>query len=275
MQYEHGNSGRVPLRDFYGAALNGSWQFSESKGYLRDIGALDEADPERPSVIIPNYVLSPSNCVAGTQFYSVCCINECGPILGHIEHQVAAPESSPSELVALVEQMSSSTVVAPRKLPAVMVRQLEAIAAEHGGRVPLHGRLFAQWLHHAFPRECPLPHLAWAVAPLEAKQRASVSGPPLLASAEEMREVASQAPWGPDKAEGEEAGLACSWHPEEELFIPLPARPAEQRRGGSALRGAALLGGVCSMALGLLRTAMGVARSAGGSTAKGMVVLPM
>merc|ERR1719281_2166442 len=26
--------------------------------------------------------------------------------------------------------------------------------------VQLHGRLFAQWLHYAFPHECPYPHLS-------------------------------------------------------------------------------------------------------------------
>merc|ERR1719189_3474211 len=26
------------------------------------------------------------------------------------------------------------------------------------GKVPLHSRLFAQWMHHAYPQECPFPH---------------------------------------------------------------------------------------------------------------------
>ena len=34
-----------------------------------------------------------------------------------------------------------------------MVSQLQSIAKEHGGQVPIHGRLFAQWLHYVFPRE--------------------------------------------------------------------------------------------------------------------------
>merc|ERR1719210_2975794 len=32
---EHGSSGRVRLETFYGSALDGSWQFSESKAYLQ------------------------------------------------------------------------------------------------------------------------------------------------------------------------------------------------------------------------------------------------
>ena len=37
-----------------------------------------------------------------------------------------------------------------------MVSQLQSIAKEHGGQVPIHGRLFAQWLHYVFPRESRL-----------------------------------------------------------------------------------------------------------------------
>merc|ERR550514_1170682 len=48
--------------------------------------------------------------------------------------------------------------------------QLDHIADAHKGKVPLHGRLFGQWMHRAFPRECPFPHRAGstqAKAPLE------------------------------------------------------------------------------------------------------------
>lgn len=39
------------------------------------------------------------------------------------------------------------------------------MTAHHGGKVPLHGRLLAQWLHYVFPQECPYPHLAGSVNP--------------------------------------------------------------------------------------------------------------
>merc|ERR1712039_599952 len=51
-------------------------------------------------------------------------------------------------------------VEAPRTLPAGLVSKLHGIAAKHKGVVPIHGRLFAQWLHFAFPLECPYPHAA-------------------------------------------------------------------------------------------------------------------
>ena len=69
-------TGRVRLADFYsGAVRDGHWQFTESVAYLRELGALDESDPENPRVIIANYINSPSNCVASSSYYSVCCIN--------------------------------------------------------------------------------------------------------------------------------------------------------------------------------------------------------
>merc|ERR1719401_1312189 len=97
MKMEKPGTGRVPLEKFYADALSDSnWQFLESVPYLRQLGALDESDPKRMSVIIPNYVNAPSNCVASSTFYSVCCINECEAILGIIEERIAAPEASPS-----------------------------------------------------------------------------------------------------------------------------------------------------------------------------------
>ena len=56
MKFEHQGTGRVLLRDFYGAAAGGAWQFSENVEYLRQIGALDESDPARLKVIIANYI---------------------------------------------------------------------------------------------------------------------------------------------------------------------------------------------------------------------------
>jgi hypothetical protein len=46
--------------------------------------------------------------------------------------------------------------------------KLQAIADRHSGLVPLHGRLFAQWMHYAFPSECPYPHIAESQAALTA-----------------------------------------------------------------------------------------------------------
>merc|ERR1719210_43724 len=56
--------------------------------------------------------------------------------------------------------MHSDTVHAPRNLSSALLARLDEIAEHHAGQVALHGRLFAQWMHHAYPRECPFPHIA-------------------------------------------------------------------------------------------------------------------
>ena len=164
VKIEDSDTGRVLLSDFYKPAIGGQWQFQESVAYLRQLGALDESNPSRPSVIIANYLHSPTNCIASSSFYSVCCMDECEGLLGHLEQKIAAPEASSTRIADLVSKLSSSSVIAPRKLTQGLLDRLGEIAAGHGGNVPLHGRLFAQWMHHAFPRECPYPHLSGCVA---------------------------------------------------------------------------------------------------------------
>merc|ERR1719488_46115 len=96
-----GGAGRVRISDFYKKALNeGHWQFTESVDYLRQLGALDESDASNPRVIIPNYISGPSNCIASSAYYSVCCMDECESILGRLEHLVAAPEASPAAITS-------------------------------------------------------------------------------------------------------------------------------------------------------------------------------
>merc|ERR1719235_410253 len=112
-----GGAGRVRLSDFYGAALNDNkWQFSESIDYLRQLGALDESDVANPRVIIPNYISGPSNCVASSAYYSVCCLDECEGILGRVEQLIAAPEASASTILSVVPMISSATMPSNRTL---------------------------------------------------------------------------------------------------------------------------------------------------------------
>merc|ERR1719145_30937 len=158
---ERGNTGRVPLSRFYGNSVEQQgWLFTESIQYLKTLGLLDDADPESMSVIIPNYLNGANNCVAGSKFYDVCCIDECDALVSHLEHQLVASEASPERILALVAALPSDTVSTPRTLPDSVSQRLREIANHHGGLVPLHGRLFAQWMHHAYPRECTYPHMS-------------------------------------------------------------------------------------------------------------------
>jgi len=157
------HTGRVPLSRFYSRRLSKEWRFGESESYLRELGALDETSYwHGKEVIIPNYIAAASNCIVTTPHYLVCCVDQCENILSDVESGIGAAVATPDELLALVGNMSTmrdiwQDEVSPR-LQGSLSKQLGEIAAHHGGMVPVHGRLFAQWLHYAFPRECPFPH---------------------------------------------------------------------------------------------------------------------
>merc|ERR1719203_1301991 len=184
---EHQGTGRVLLSTFYSSALSGTWEFSESLEYLRNQGALDETNPSRPSVVIPNYLNSRANCIAGSNFYSICCISECEGLMEQLEQRIAAPSAAPERIVSVASTLHSDTVDAPRNLSAALLARLDEVAQFHGGLVPLHGRLFSQWMHHAYPRECIFPHVSGTTSPLTQEEFAEQMGEELLdASEEEM-----------------------------------------------------------------------------------------
>merc|ERR1719240_1916219 len=159
MTREDPGTGRVPLESFYGdMTSNGMWQFSESPEYLQQLGALDnESIPGKPHVVIPNYITGLSNCVATSKFHWLCCRSECEPLMRRLEEEVQATDASVEQIVGVVNSFHGGPL--NRTLRDSLMWRLGMIAHNHGGRVPLHGRLFAQWLHHAFPHECPFPHI--------------------------------------------------------------------------------------------------------------------
>jgi len=164
MDIDPEGKGRVPLGTFYAQPEEATYQFSESVDYLRQTGAIDETGRGGPQVLIANYLAGPSNCLASSSYYSVCCISECEGLMNELESKIQAPTASAERLAGLVSNMGSSSVDAPRVLDRQLSEKLSAIAEHHNGEVPLHGRLFAQWLHFAFPNECPLPHVAESAA---------------------------------------------------------------------------------------------------------------
>eukprot|EP00441_Pelagodinium_beii_P017986 CAMPEP_0197655300 /NCGR_PEP_ID=MMETSP1338-20131121/39375_1 /TAXON_ID=43686 ORGANISM="Pelagodinium beii, Strain RCC1491" /NCGR_SAMPLE_ID=MMETSP1338 /ASSEMBLY_ACC=CAM_ASM_000754 /LENGTH=567 /DNA_ID=CAMNT_0043230927 /DNA_START=119 /DNA_END=1822 /DNA_ORIENTATION=+ len=223
VQLESHGTGRVLLKDFYGAGLNGNWQFSESVDYLRELGAIDES-MDQPSVLISNYVNARSNCLASSSIYSVCCINECEALLGHLETKIAEPEATVERIVELVSNLPSATVVAPRSLSEDLKQLLDDIASHHHGTVPLHGRLFAQWLHHAYPRECPYPHVSGTTNPMTPSEWSETRS--TSATKAEMQEVVKRyVDYGPPTP----AELTIPWSHHEELIAKTPkagkARP--------------------------------------------------
>jgi len=240
--------GRVKLADFYRAALqDNSFEFQESSDYLRQLGALDETNPSAPSVIIPNYITSQTNCIASSSLYSVCCLDECETLLGHVEKELAKPEAMPTEILNIIGDLPSSTQEAPRTISPLLVTRLNDIAAVGEGKINLHGRLFAQWMHHAYPRECPYPHVSGATNPRSPDEWMEEEGAEPVASEHEMRQHVVV------NVDGAEGGNSAddvleldSWNFEEELLMPAKK---VHRSGWSFFRTVAFLAALACFAL--------------------------
>lgn len=243
-------TGRVRLSDFYGTGLDVDWRFGESESYLRDLGVLDESSPWRgKQVIISNYLQAASNCIVSTTNYLVCCINECEHLLGDIEISIGQPTASPEELISVLSNMSSPSDPndAPPKLAGALTEQLSKIAETSGGVVPLHGRLFAQFMHYAFPRECPFPHKAGSFSSHTLTPQAYGDGK-YLASKDDMRSHASERDASDEMLDGQED--LNMWSEEEELFADYGTGS-----GGSATKiflGLGAIAGLVALATGVI-----------------------
>eukprot|EP00746_Dinoflagellata_sp_MGD_P005525 gnl/MRDRNA2_/MRDRNA2_110699_c0_seq1.p1 gnl/MRDRNA2_/MRDRNA2_110699_c0~~gnl/MRDRNA2_/MRDRNA2_110699_c0_seq1.p1 ORF type:complete len:571 (+),score=82.12 gnl/MRDRNA2_/MRDRNA2_110699_c0_seq1:94-1806(+) len=153
-------SGSLTARSFY-HSLGGDWHFTETPEYLRSMGVIDDSQPHLgPQVMVANYIAAPNNCVITASQYSVCCIPECEGILKYFESQIQGPVASPAQILAAATTVPVPTIHSGVSLdPGSPVSEaLEQVAGIHGGVVPLHGRLFSQWLHYVFPSECKYPH---------------------------------------------------------------------------------------------------------------------
>jgi len=221
-----GSSGCVNLPDFYAKGLKAdtNWLFVETPEFLRHIGVLDESDPKNPHLLSANYITSPTNCLQPTGYYLVCCHNECDDILGQLEKQLGMPAATPTEIVKAL-QGSQASLRSGRLAPSLR-RRLQEVADYHDGRVPIHGRLFAQWLHHVYPHECPYPHMSGSKHPQWVQDFEEETGKFVQMTEEEMasfvanasKTVAPKA----NKTLSADAGSCAPWRQEEELFASIP-----------------------------------------------------
>jgi len=256
-------TGRVRLSDFYGTGLDKDWRFGESETYLRELGVLDETSPWKgKQVIIPNYLQAASNCIVAAPHYLVCCKNECEEMLGDIETSLRRPTASVEELLSVVQNISSpsSPTDDPPVLTGPLTDQLQKVAELHGGRVPLHGRLFSQWMHYTFPRECPFPHKTGAFAQHTLTPGAFGGG--YIAPKEEMERHASATL--DTTQENNEADWMAGWDDEEEL-VGLhhdEMKAPWERQGG-------LFCGLLIVVAAVAMVAMGVVGSNKGSSKAG------
>ena len=176
--------------------------------------AVAKSKEDMPLVIVPNYLTSRPNCVQTTRLYAVCCRNEFEDLMGQLERSIAAPTATPERIVEVMGAAKSVTTGEPLQLTRELRKRLDDMALLHGGdgKVHIHGRLFAQWLHHAFPTECPFPHVSGSSDPVtpDGWLMEDVS-----ASEEEMRQHVDRAA---DilTAEGQE--IVMPWEEHEELL---------------------------------------------------------
>lgn len=167
-------TGRIPLKDFAGKRVD-DFVFLEPETYLKELGVLDPtADPDKPMVVIPNYVLSLSNCAEVSDFYSVCCLDPCEAVMDQLERKIAAPTASADHIARALDGVTTPSTEEPRNLTdgAPLRRMLDEVESNSEGwrSINLHGRLLAQWLHHAFPHDCPYPAKGGSLKPLTATQ---------------------------------------------------------------------------------------------------------
>jgi len=247
-------TGRVKIADFYTASKDGAWQFLEPSEHLRQLGAFDESSSYLgPQVIIPNYITGMSNCITSAEFFSICCLNECDFIYQHIEDEIQYQNATVDQILQAVSSLPTFPTV-----PEKLINKLEEIAQLDGGIVPLHGRLFAQWLHFTFPRDCPYPHVAGTISPkTQVQWRESVGEEAESVSLEEIQQhtQAEQAKRGPSPDAG--AGM---WDFHETIMENSTPSDAQDESFAQFLRFCSQIVIVSAMASILVREGVKVTR---------------
>lgn len=166
--------------------------------------------------------------------------------MSQIETKVGSSEAGPAQISQIASFLSSDTVKGPRELPTELLSRLDQVAVTNRGRVPLHGRLFAQWMHNAFPRECPYPHTAGSISPQTPDEWMQQTGHEATAATREDMDavVAAEASCvGPDCAgKGTSLSLddALPWNDVEELLDARVPFARRKHRDGDADDGASL-----------------------------------
>jgi len=111
-----------------------------------------------PELIIPNYVNSQSLCLSTASLFAVCCENECEGLLSSLERQVREPYAYPKQLARLV------TALPGPRIARSLLGEIDSLVDPGFGRIALHGRKLAGWMHRAFPLACPAPLASSKVA---------------------------------------------------------------------------------------------------------------
>jgi hypothetical protein len=268
-------SGCIGLPNFYAKGLkaDSNWLFVESPEYLRNQGVLDERDPKNPRLMAANYINSPGNCIQPAGYYMVCCHNECDDILGTLEKQLGKPIATPAEIKKALRVASSFNSASPGLRTGMIApslhRRLQEVADHHGGRVPIHGRLFAQWLHHVYPYECAYPHMSGSKRPQWVGDFEEETGKVSQFTDEEivsfLRNASTVQASKQNKTMIADAVSCAPWEDTEELFAPLPrALALHELEDDPHVRyfsaGIAMLAAASALVVSMMRTCKSVAK---------------
>eukprot|EP00929_Paragymnodinium_shiwhaense_P013887 TRINITY_DN121734_c0_g1_i1.p1 TRINITY_DN121734_c0_g1~~TRINITY_DN121734_c0_g1_i1.p1 ORF type:complete len:460 (+),score=143.16 TRINITY_DN121734_c0_g1_i1:77-1456(+) len=164
LSLEDDGTGRVSLERFYDQPKHAHYTFTEPVEYLRQAGVLEELEGGVQKVLVANYLAGSSNCIASSQYVSVCCLSECEQLFSELQARVQGSEVPLQNLLDAVAGIASSTVDAPRQLREELVEKAREMTKHHMGLVPLHSADFKRWFHSAFPNECPVPTAIEAAA---------------------------------------------------------------------------------------------------------------
>jgi len=163
--------GRLPLSKFYNKSFyEMELYFAEPIGYLEKVGALDGSVKGSPQVLIPNYLTGPSNCVSTALGHMSCCLSTCEDVMLEIEAAIGAPAASAAQILKVISKVQPKWAEARQKISKVLKQKLDEMAMRHHGAIPIHGRLFAQWLHFVYPRDCAFPNIIDNAATLSASK---------------------------------------------------------------------------------------------------------
>lgn len=153
--------GRVVAKEVHESSVDGYRAlFSEDLSDLEKLGVLDkevstasEDVAKGRRLIVPNYINSQSMCLSTASFYTVCCVNECDGLVAGLERGAAGPAAEPQKFADLVAALPTQ----PAGEASKRMEDLQTIAADNAGQVPIHSHAAAEWMHRAFPLQCAAP----------------------------------------------------------------------------------------------------------------------
>merc|ERR1719389_206214 len=105
--------------------------------------------------------------------------------------------------MAAVEDPAASLETGFRGLSPWLRQRLGDLARHHDGRVPLHGRLFAQWMHFVHPRDCVYPHVAGTTYGKSLDEWEKEVGQRSVLTVEELKELTEHLNDGAEQADAE------------------------------------------------------------------------